>query len=94
MKLNAILLPLVVSVVFVGAAQANYFHNPRLNINYSLGSAGNPKPIDVRENRQPQISALSAPTAIIRFTAQEVQYFQMGSETGANKRVAVNSSSK
>jgi len=54
---TTMLLPLVLLAAFATAAEANYFADPRLNVYSSIGSAPSPRPVDVRERRQPQVSA-------------------------------------
>ena len=53
MKTSLVVSALLLSVVLVPSASANWFHNPTININLAIGSAPNPKPEDVRQNRQP-----------------------------------------
>ena len=56
-------LPLFFLTVIATTADANYFSNPRTNVNFSVGSAPNPTPRDVRLNHQPQAS-LNADVAV------------------------------
>ena len=49
------------SVLFLLAVSAtptlaNYFHNPSANLNWNIGSAPSPTPLDIRENRQPRVT--------------------------------------
>ncbi len=51
---------MTLSVLFLSAASAtptlaNYFHNPSTNLNWNIGSAPSPTPLDIRENRQPRV---------------------------------------
>jgi len=82
--MTTMLLPLIVSAAFVTAAQANYFHNPYTNINYSVGSAPNPKPADVRDNRLPQVSDKSTWSSMKE--AQDIQKYILNyRQTSANE---------
>jgi TonB family protein len=55
-----ILLPLaLLSTALVTPAYANWFHDSRANINRNIGSAPNPTPDDVRENRSPAYPLVS-----------------------------------
>ena len=90
---TTMLLPLVLSAAFATAAEANYFSNPRLNIHSNVGSAPSPRPVDIRENRMPRISESSFPTAMVKVSPQEAQYFNIVVETGGPKTVAANTSS-
>ena len=59
--------PMALSVLFMLAASAtpslaNYFHNPKLNVNLNIGSAPSPTPRDVHENHLPQVNH-TAPSA-------------------------------
>ena len=52
---------MTLSVLFLSAASAtptlgNYFHNPSTNLNWNIGSAPSPTPLDIRENRQPRVA--------------------------------------
>jgi hypothetical protein len=87
---TTMLLPLALSVAFTTAAEANYFYNPRANISYSVGSAPSPRPVDIRVNRQPQVSEMSFPTAPIKVTAEEVMYFQIVVDASGPRIVASN----
>jgi hypothetical protein len=53
MKTRIILPVLLVAAAFVTPASANWFHNPYQGINRNIGSAPNPTPADVREDRLP-----------------------------------------
>ena len=55
MHSKTILALLLVSGAFVTPAQANFFHNPYTGINLNIGSAPNPTPQDVREDRLPAV---------------------------------------
>jgi hypothetical protein len=90
---TTMLLPLALSVAFTTAAEANYFYNPRANIGYSVGSAPSPRPVDIRANRQPQVSEMSFPTAPLKITAEEVMYFQIVVDNSGLRLVASNSPS-
>ena len=54
---------LLVSAAFVTPAYANYFSNPLTGVNLNVGSAPNPTPEDIRDNRMPVVTdaATSAP---------------------------------
>jgi len=56
MKIKLMLPLLLVASAFVTPASANWFHNPRLGINFNVGSAPNPTPADLRQMRQPTIT--------------------------------------
>jgi len=47
---------LFLSAVAATPALANYFHNPRLNMMFNVGSAPSPTPQDIREHRMPQLT--------------------------------------
>ena len=53
MKTRLILPVLLVAAAFVTPASANWFHNPYQGVNRNIGSAPNPTPADIRENRLP-----------------------------------------
>jgi len=55
MHSKTILAMLLVSGAFITPAQANFFHNPYTGINLNIGSAPNPTPQDVREDRLPAV---------------------------------------
>ena len=71
---TTMLLPLVISAAWATAADANFFHNPRLNINYSLGSARNPTPQEVRDNSMPRVSESILPAS--RLASNDVRAIQ------------------
>jgi hypothetical protein len=71
---TSMLLPLAICAAWTTAADANYFHNPRLNINYSIGSARNPTPQEVRANSMPQVSETIIPAS--RLASNDVQAIQ------------------
>lgn len=57
---------MTLSVLFIAAAGAtpgfaNYFHNPHMGLNLSIGSAPSPTPRDIRENRMPQLFRAAPP---------------------------------
>jgi hypothetical protein len=56
MSAKMMLSVLLLSTACASPAFANYFSNRYLNINLNIGSAPNPTPRDVRENRLPQVS--------------------------------------
>jgi hypothetical protein len=56
MKIRMLIPALLLSAAFVTPAAANYFHNPFENIYRNVGSAPNPTPQDVRENRLPIVT--------------------------------------
>ena len=56
MKTKLMLSLLLVSAAFVMPASANWFHNPYENINRNVGSAPNPTPADLREDRLPIVT--------------------------------------
>ena len=47
---------LLVSAAAATPAYANFFHNPFTGINLNIGSAPNPTPADVREDRLPIVT--------------------------------------
>jgi hypothetical protein len=53
MKTKLMLPLLFVSAAFIMPASANWFHNPYEGINRNVGSAPNPTPADIREERLP-----------------------------------------
>ncbi len=53
---KALLALLLVSGALATPAYANYFHNPFTGINLNVGSAPNPTPADIRENRLPVVT--------------------------------------
>src|SRR3977135_3937507 len=53
MKTKLMLSLLFASAAFVMPASANWFHNPYEGINRNVGSAPNPTPADIREDRLP-----------------------------------------
>lgn len=55
MYTKTILTLLLVSGAFITPAYANYFHNPYTGINLNIGSAPNPTPQDIREDRLPAV---------------------------------------
>ena len=56
MKTKLMLSLLFASAAFVMPASANWFHNPYENINRNVGSAPNPTPADLREDRLPIVT--------------------------------------
>ena len=52
---------LLLSAAFVTPAYANYFANPTLGVSMNLGSAPNPTPDDIRENREPMLAGTANP---------------------------------
>jgi hypothetical protein len=55
MKTKIVLPLLLLSAVAVTPAYANWFHNPYTNVYLNVGSAPNPTPRDIRENRLPVV---------------------------------------
>ena len=55
MKTTMTLSLLLLSAAFATPTLANYFHNPSTNLNWNIGSAPSPTPLDIRENRQPRV---------------------------------------
>jgi hypothetical protein len=53
MKMKMMLSLLFVSAVFVMPASANWFHNPYTGVSLNVGSAPNPTPADIRQDRLP-----------------------------------------
>jgi len=53
MKFRTILPMMLVAAAFATPAAANWFHNPYQGINRNIGSAPNPTPQDIRENKLP-----------------------------------------
>jgi hypothetical protein len=53
MKTRLVLPVLLIAAAFVTPASANWFHNPYQGVNRNIGSAPNPTPADIRENRLP-----------------------------------------
>jgi len=81
------LLPLIMCAAWTTAADANYFHNPRLNINYSIGSARNPTPQEVRDNSMPQVSeSISSAAQLASNDVQAIQNYILsyGEPSGQN----------
>jgi hypothetical protein len=56
MKTKLMLSLLLVSAAFIMPASANWFHNPYEGINRNVGSAPNPTPADIREDRLPIVT--------------------------------------
>ena len=56
MKTKLMLSLLFASAAFVMPASANWFHNSYENINRNVGSAPNPTPADLREERLPIVT--------------------------------------
>ncbi len=56
MKTKLMLSLLFASAAFIMPASANWFHNPYEGINRNVGSAPNPTPADLRENRLPIVT--------------------------------------
>ncbi len=53
MKTRVLPVALILSAVLATPSAANWFHNPKLNINRNVGSAPSPTPEDIREGRIP-----------------------------------------
>ena len=56
MKTKLMLPLLFVLAGFVMPASANWFHNPYEGVNRNVGSAPNPTPADIREDRIPIVT--------------------------------------
>jgi len=56
MKTKLIFPLLFVSAAFIMPASANWFHNPYTGVNLNVGSAPNPTPADIREDRLPIVT--------------------------------------
>ncbi len=56
MKTKLMLSLLFASAAFIMPASANWFHNPYEGINRNVGSAPNPTPADLREDRLPIVT--------------------------------------
>ena len=56
MKTKLMLSLLFASAAFIMPASANWFHNPYEGINRNVGSAPNPTPADIREDRLPIVT--------------------------------------
>src|SRR5438445_12006996 len=56
MKTKLMVSLLFASAAFIMPASANWFHNPYENINRNVGSAPNPTPADLREDRLPIVT--------------------------------------
>jgi hypothetical protein len=55
--MKKIVMPLLLlSAAFITPAYANYFSNPRTGVTLNIGSAQNPTPDDIRENRVPMVA--------------------------------------
>ena len=63
MKTRMTLSVLLLSAASATPAFANYFSNPRANINLNIGSAPSPTPRDIREHRLPQVVQAAASDA-------------------------------
>ena len=61
MKIRVLTAALLLAAAFVTPSSANWFHNPYQNIYRNIGSAPNPTPADVRENRVPIVVQDQAP---------------------------------
>ena len=55
MKTRLLLSVLLLSAAFVSPASANWFSNVYWNIQLNIGSAANPTPSDIRENKRPML---------------------------------------
>jgi hypothetical protein len=62
MKTTIALSVLLISAASATPSFANYFHNPYMGLNRSIGSAPSPTPRDVRGNRLPQTDRSVPPT--------------------------------
>ena len=56
MKTKWMLPLLFASAAFIMPASANWFHNPYEGVNRNVGSAPNPTPADIREDRLPIVT--------------------------------------
>src|SRR5258705_8023057 len=71
--MKKILMPLLLlSAAFVTPTYANYFSNPRTGITLNVGSAPNPTPDDIRENRVPMVADAPVPAANAQADAKKV----------------------
>jgi hypothetical protein len=59
MKTKLTLSLLLLSAACATPTLANYFHNPSTNLNWNIGSAPSPTPLDIRENRQPRVTKVA-----------------------------------
>ena len=55
MKTRVLLSALLLSAAFVSPASANWFSNTVWNLTLNIGSAANPTPSDIRENKVPML---------------------------------------
>ena len=56
MEKTTVLALLLASGAFATPAYANFFHNPYTGINLNIGSAPNPTPADIQEDRLPVVT--------------------------------------
>ena len=63
MKTRVLTAALLLSAAFVTPSYANWFHNPAENVYRNIGSAPNPTPADVRENRVPIVATDEQPVS-------------------------------
>jgi hypothetical protein len=66
---------LLLSAAFVTPAYANYFANPQMGVNLNIGSAPNPTPNDIRDNRTPvaEVAPATSPDAAIASDKKDVR---------------------
>ena len=100
MKTRILIPALLLSAAFVTPAFANWFHNPYENIYRNVGSAPNPTPQDIRENRLPIVvqeenndhPILSAIRSM--FSGRSQQSAQAQPQTGAARNLPASSPSR
>jgi hypothetical protein len=100
MKIRILLPALLLSAALVSPASANWFHNPYQNIYRNVGSAPNPTPQDIRENRLPIVvqeedndhPILSAIRSM--FSGRNQQSAQAQPQTGQARNVPASSPSR
>ncbi len=100
MKTRILIPALLLSAAFVTPASANWFHNPYENIYRNVGSAPNPTPQDIRENRLPIVvqeedndhPILSAIRSM--FSGRSQQSAQAQAQNGAAKNPPASSTSR
>lgn len=73
---------IIASGALASPATANYFHNPYTGINLNVGSAPNPTPADVRENRLPVVTKddAAAPPAVAQAAKPDANSAQQATQ--------------